>query len=130
MGSSRTSDWCANFEWAPAQTLEARAAYRVMAVAPPGGRAYSWRVSPGEGDFMVTEAIRAERIIRSEYPDVDIPEVSITELVLSQAAQRGDKPAFIDGATGRTITYAQIAASVPRVAAGLAAHGLNKGDVL
>ena len=73
---------------------------------------------------------RAERIIRSAYPDVDIPEVSITEYVLGHAAARGDKPAIIDGASGRTLTYAQLVDMVRRVAAGLAAHGLSRGEVL
>lgn len=75
-------------------------------------------------------AARAQRIIRSNYPDVEIPEVSLTEFVLSQARARGDKPAIIDGASGRTITYAQLVELVQRVAAGLAAHGLKKGEVL
>ena len=44
--------------------------------------------------------------------------------------QRGDKPAIIDGPTGRTLTYAQLVDAVRRVAAGLAAHGFAKGDVL
>jgi acyl-CoA synthetase (AMP-forming)/AMP-acid ligase II len=84
---------------------------------------------------VVTQAAQsagahAERIIRCSFPDVAIPEVTITEFVLGQAASRGDKPAIIDGATGRTLTYAQLVDSVRRVAAGLAAHGLAKGDVL
>jgi acyl-CoA synthetase (AMP-forming)/AMP-acid ligase II len=79
---------------------------------------------------MVTQVSHAERIIRSDYPDIQIPEVSITELVLGQAATRGDKPAIVDGGSGRTISYAQLVESVRRVAAGLAAHGLQKGDVL
>ena len=73
---------------------------------------------------------RAQRIIRSSFPDVDIPEVSITEFVLGDAARRGDKPAIIDGPTGRTLTYAQLVDAVRRAAAGLAAHGMHKGDVL
>src|SRR5215510_1726090 len=84
---------------------------------------------------MVAEAVqsaetRQARIIRSQFPDVEIPDVTISEWVLSKAAQRGDKPAIIDGPTGRTITYAQLVDSVKRVAAGLAKHGLNKGDAL
>src|SRR5207247_1665950 len=73
---------------------------------------------------------RAERIIRSSFPDVEIPEVSITEFVLGNAALRGDKPAIIDGPTGRTVSYAQLVDLVRRVAAGLAAHGMSRGDVL
>src|SRR5205823_10100237 len=88
-----------------------------------GGVGMVAQVTPG------AEA-RAERIIRSAYPDVDIPEVSITEYVLGHAAARGDKPAIIDGASGRTLTYAQLVDMVRRVAAGLAAHGLSRGEVL
>lgn len=68
-------------------------------------------------------------IHRSPYPDVEIPDVSLTEYVLQHAARYGDKPALIDGPTGRTITYAQLAESVRRVATGLAARGFKKGDV-
>src|SRR5689334_15702581 len=80
---------------------------------------------------MVAEVAQlAERIIRSGYPDVEIPDVSITECVLAHAAARGDKPALIEGASGRTLTYAQLVNMVRRAAAGFAAHGLSKGDVL
>ena len=65
---------------------------------------------------------------RSPYPDVAIPETALTAFVLAGAAARGDKPALIDGPSGRTITYAQLPALVARVAAGLAARGLKKGD--
>ncbi|HEX5691185.1 MAG TPA: AMP-binding protein, partial [Roseiflexaceae bacterium] len=67
-------------------------------------------------------------IFKSLYPDVDIPELSLTELVMQRAASLGDKPALIDGPSGRTITYAQLPALIARVAGGLAAHGFNKGD--
>jgi acyl-CoA synthetase (AMP-forming)/AMP-acid ligase II len=73
---------------------------------------------------------RAQRIIRSSYPDVEIPEVSITEFVLGRASERGDKPAFIDGTSGRSISYRQLVDLVRRVACGLAVHGMSRGDVL
>src|SRR5688572_9731678 len=69
-------------------------------------------------------------IFRSPYPDVAIPNVSILEHVLGAAAERGEKPAIVDGPTGRTITYAALASLVRRAAAGLAAEGFRKGDVL
>jgi acyl-CoA synthetase (AMP-forming)/AMP-acid ligase II len=75
-------------------------------------------------------AARAGRIIRSQYADVDIPEVSVTEFVFGRAAERGDKPALVDGPSGRTLTYGQLVGAIRRVAAGLAAHGFAKGDVL
>src|SRR5690606_14499769 len=38
--------------------------------------------------------------------------------------------ALIDGVSGRTMTYAELAEQVRRAAAGLAAHGFGPGDVL
>jgi acyl-CoA synthetase (AMP-forming)/AMP-acid ligase II len=66
--------------------------------------------------------------MRSPYPHVDIPEVSLTEYVVGGAAARGDKPALIDGHTGSVTTYAEFADQVARVAAGLAAAGIGPGD--
>ena len=65
---------------------------------------------------------------RSVYPDVAIPEVALTDYVLAQAHERGDKPALIDGPSGRTISYAQLTGLVARAAAGLARRGFKKGD--
>ena len=68
-------------------------------------------------------------IFRSPLAPVDIPEVSLTEFVLQRAVELSDKPALIDGLSGRTLTYAQLAGSIRRVAARLAARGFMKGDV-
>ena len=69
-------------------------------------------------------------IIRSPYPDVEVPEISLPGFVLERADERGAAPAVIDGLTGRTLSYRDLAASVRRVAAGLQAHGVARGDVL
>src|SRR4051794_27267523 len=68
-------------------------------------------------------------IFSSPYAPVTIPDQPLSEVVLAQAAQRGDKPALIDGPTGRIVTYRQVADGVRRVAAGLAARGFGQGDV-
>jgi acyl-CoA synthetase (AMP-forming)/AMP-acid ligase II len=68
-------------------------------------------------------------IIRSPYPDVTVPELSLPELVLADAARRADKPALIDGPSGRTITYGQLLERSRLVAGGLAARGFGKGEV-
>ncbi|MCW5934187.1 MAG: AMP-binding protein [Fimbriimonadia bacterium] len=68
-------------------------------------------------------------IVQSPYPRVEIPEVSLPEFVLGQVEQWGDKPAFIDSLTGRSMTYTQFAQGARRLAAGLAASGFQKGDV-
>jgi acyl-CoA synthetase (AMP-forming)/AMP-acid ligase II len=68
-------------------------------------------------------------IVKSPSPNVDIPEVPVTDYVLRHAARLADKPALIDGPTGRTLTYRQLADAIRRTAAGLARRGFKKGDV-
>jgi acyl-CoA synthetase (AMP-forming)/AMP-acid ligase II len=68
-------------------------------------------------------------MIRSPFPDVEIPDASITEFVFARTDERGDKPALIDAPSGRTISYAQLGESVRAVAAALAERGFGKGDV-
>ncbi len=69
-------------------------------------------------------------IFRAPEPPLALPEVPLTPFLLDRAAARGDKPALIDGPTGRTLTYHAWATEVRQAAAGLAARGLRKGDVL
>jgi acyl-CoA synthetase (AMP-forming)/AMP-acid ligase II len=68
-------------------------------------------------------------IYRSPYPDVTAPETAYTPFVLEAAHRLGDKPALIDGVTGRTLTFAQVRNGVRCVAANLAARGFSKGAV-
>src|SRR5947208_4249247 len=69
-------------------------------------------------------------IFRSPYPDVVIPEVSLTDFIFSSTAQFKNKIALVDGPSGRSMTYAEFDAAVHRVAANLAQKGFKKGDVL
>jgi len=69
-------------------------------------------------------------VFRSPYPDVEVPAVSLSEYVLGGAAQRGDKPALIDGADGAVTTYAELTERVRATAAGLAAAGVGPGDAV
>ena len=69
-------------------------------------------------------------IYKSPHPDVTIPDVSVPAYVLRHAARLADKPAIIDAANGRTLTYSQLVDMVRRLAAGLAARGFGKNDVL
>jgi acyl-CoA synthetase (AMP-forming)/AMP-acid ligase II len=68
-------------------------------------------------------------IFRSPEPALTVPDMPLTPFLLERAAARGDKPAIIDGSTGRTITCREWAAAVRAAAAGLAARGLRKGEV-
>jgi acyl-CoA synthetase (AMP-forming)/AMP-acid ligase II len=58
-----------------------------------------------------------------EIPDVDLP-----SFVLRGARERGERPALIDGPSGRSLSYGELEGSVRRFAAGLAARGFAKGD--
>ena len=69
-------------------------------------------------------------IYRSPLPDVEIPDLPLTGYVLAGAANWGDKPALIDGLSGRTLTYAGVAGAAGSLAGGLVAGGFAKGDVL
>src|SRR5215216_2545546 len=68
-------------------------------------------------------------IIKGPYPDISIPETALTPFVLHRAQELGDKPALIDGPTGRTLTYTQLADAISIAAYNLSARGFRKGDV-
>src|SRR5262249_47671289 len=68
-------------------------------------------------------------IFRAPYPDVSIPEVSLSDFIFGSTAQIEDKVALIDGPTGKSLTYGKFEDNVRRVAASLAKRGFRKGDV-
>src|SRR5215813_5381534 len=68
-------------------------------------------------------------IFRGPYPDVTIPEVSLTDFIFNATGPIKHKLALIDGPTGRTLTYAELELAVRGVAASLAQRGFKKGDV-
>src|SRR5207245_4881371 len=68
-------------------------------------------------------------IFRGPYPDVTIPEVSLTDFIFKSTAEFKNKTALIDGPTSRSLTYEQFEDSARRVAASLAKRGFEKGDV-
>jgi len=69
-------------------------------------------------------------IFRSPYPDVEIPNSPLTPYFLDRIKDYGNKVALIDGPSGRSLTYAQVAGGIRLVAAGLSKRGMKKGDVL
>src|SRR3954467_11548763 len=86
------------------------------------------RAQAEERDAMPDE--QRSSIIRTPWPDVEVPDVSLPAYVFARAAERGDKPALIDGPSGRGVTYAELARQVRQAAAGLAARSFKRGDVL
>jgi acyl-CoA synthetase (AMP-forming)/AMP-acid ligase II len=69
-------------------------------------------------------------IFRSPYTDASIAVQPLTEFVLQGALKLGDKPAFIEGLTDRTVSYKQLASSIAKVASNLVVRGFSKGDIL
>jgi acyl-CoA synthetase (AMP-forming)/AMP-acid ligase II len=69
-------------------------------------------------------------IIRSPHPPVPLSGLRLTEFILGHAAEADRKPAIIDGATGRAISYHDLAADITSAASGLARHGVRRGDVI
>ena len=71
-----------------------------------------------------------ERVVRSPWPEPEVPDLDLVSFVLRHAGRLAGRPAVIDGASGRTVTYGELAGGIERVAAGLAARGFGRGDVL
>ena len=69
-------------------------------------------------------------IHHSPLPDVEIPDLPLTEYVLAGGAGQPDKPALIDAASGRVMTYGELEHAIRSLAGGLAAGGFGQGDVL
>lgn len=68
-------------------------------------------------------------IFTSPHPPAGIPDIPFSPFVLKHAEKNPEKPALIDGPSGRTVTYRQLSDAVRRVASGLAGRGFKKGDV-
>ncbi|MBN9796733.1 MULTISPECIES: AMP-binding protein [Pseudonocardia] len=69
--------------------------------------------------------------LRSPYPDVEIPDVSLTEFLFADGfGDRADAPAIVDGTTGDQLTYTEFHGLVEKIAGGLAARGIGTGDVV
>ena len=69
-------------------------------------------------------------IHRSRFPDVAIPDVSLTDYVFEHAAGWMDLPALIDGPSGRKLSYRDLLALTGRVSGALASRGFTRGDAL
>jgi acyl-CoA synthetase (AMP-forming)/AMP-acid ligase II len=71
----------------------------------------------------------AVSVYSSPHPPLDFPSVPLADFVLAGASARGGRAALVCAVTGRTITYAALPGVVDHTAAGLAALGVQQGDV-
>jgi len=66
----------------------------------------------------------------SPLPSVTVPALPLTSYILERAARLADKAAFVDGATGATLTYREFEDAVRRQAGGWLQRGLARGEVV
>ena len=69
-------------------------------------------------------------IHKSPLPSIEVPQLSYPAYGLARALEFGDRAAFIDASSDRTLSYADLHAQAHRLAVGFAARGMSKGDVL
>lgn len=68
--------------------------------------------------------------VRSRFPEVSIPDCSLTSFVFRHADRLADKRAIVDVTTGRSLTYGDLVQGAHSVGAALWQRGVNKGDVI
>lgn len=68
-------------------------------------------------------------LFKSPYPDVSIPTVDLTHFFLSRIKEYGNKTAVINGISGQSYSFDQLAESIKKAAYGLVKRGFTKGDV-
>ncbi len=78
----------------------------------------------------MTSRPRLPMIYHSAHPHVEIPDTPLVPYVLRRVHEMPDKTAIVCGATGRSYSYSALKANIHRVAAGLHARGIRKGDVV
>lgn len=69
-------------------------------------------------------------VIRSPFPDVTIPEISITKYLFDTQEQYAAKPALVNGITGHTITHGEFRDQCLRLGSALTRLDVAKGDVV
>jgi len=70
------------------------------------------------------------QVFSSPFPEVEIPDTTLTSLVFRHVDRLADRLAMIDGPTGRSYTFAELYGASARVAGGLVDAGLRVGDVV
>ncbi|HEY6924548.1 MAG TPA: 4-coumarate--CoA ligase family protein [Steroidobacteraceae bacterium] len=69
-------------------------------------------------------------MFRSPHGEITVPQQSLTEFVLNEGRGQTRQAALVDGVSGRAVTHGELREQVRRIAAGLSAIGIRKGDVV
>ena len=69
-------------------------------------------------------------VFRSPLPDIAIPDLSITELLMRDLGTRPDEVVLVDGPSGREMTAGALMAGIKALAGGLSARGFGPGQTV
>lgn len=69
-------------------------------------------------------------IFTSPHPPVEVPDISITQLLFEGLQGRAAETAIVDGPTGREVTAGEVMARIKALAGGLTARGLLPGGTI
>ena len=73
---------------------------------------------------------RGTTCYRSFYPGVDIPDISLPNLIRRGREGGTNRPALIDGSTGATVSHDEVCQAIGRAADHLADAGVGRGDIV
>jgi acyl-CoA synthetase (AMP-forming)/AMP-acid ligase II len=79
---------------------------------------------------MTTVITKGALGAQSAEPALQVPDLTLPQLVLDAAGRHASKRALVDAATGQAISYGELADAIREVSAGLSARGVTSGDVL
>ena len=74
--------------------------------------------------------ITPDNVVKSPFPDIQIPETNLFSLVYRDFSKFGNKVALVNGATGREFSYSELESSTAKLSSALNRMGMQKGDVL
>ena len=74
--------------------------------------------------------LNLENVVRSPFPDVQIPETNLYNYIFQASTSLTQKIAIINGETGREYSFLEIEETTRKVSSALNRSGLQKGDVV
>jgi len=82
----------------------------------------------GSAGHVMHPGADGQVIYRCAGPDVEIPDLSLTEHVLGRARAHGERTAVVDASSGERLSYRELADQVDTVAGALATLGVRPAD--
>lgn len=104
---------------------------RTLPSLPEGGRlTQPLHTSVGAHQIRFDNLIGSDYVVRSPFPDIQLPTQDIYSLITEKFSKHGTKTALIDGVSGREYSYNELNESICKFSSGLRRLDFNQGDVL